>query len=129
MDPAMGIVGALLVTRWSIGLLRTTSAVLLDEQAPEEICRSISEAIEAEEGDRVSDLHVWSIGPGIFAAVVSVVTHNPGCASEFKARLPADRRLRHVSIEVQHCGESARHAAEPTTVGEGSRTGLGERRA
>lgn len=106
MDPAMGLVGALLVTRWSMGLLRTTSAVLLDEQAPDEICRKIVGAIEAEGGDRVSDLHVWSIGPGIYAAVVSVVTHNPACASRFKARLPADRRIRHVSVEVQLYGAS-----------------------
>lgn len=103
MDPAMGIVGALLVVRWSVGLLRGTCAVLLDAQAPDEICRQITEAIECEAEDRVSDLHVWSIGPGIYAVVVSVVTHRPACASKFKARLPADRRIRHVSIEVQHC--------------------------
>jgi len=103
MDPVMGIVGAALVTRWSIGLARDTSGVLLDRQAPEPIRRKVLAAIEVEAGDRVSDLHVWSVGPGIYAAIISVVTDDPDCASRFKERLPADLGIVHASVEVQHC--------------------------
>src|SRR5690606_28247782 len=71
MDPAMGIVGAALVSRWSIGLLRDTAGVLLDRQAPEDVRRRIRAAMERH-GDRVCDLHVWSVGPGIYAAEISV---------------------------------------------------------
>ena len=105
MDPAMGIVGAILVTRWSVGLLRTTAGVLLDAQAPEDICRGIATAMESE-GARVSDLHVWSIGPGLYAAIVSVVTDRPACASQFKKRLSSELGVAHLSIEVQHCDSS-----------------------
>lgn len=115
MDPAMGIVGAALVTRWSVGLLRATSGVLLDAQAPDELCRSVAEAMEAEAGDRVSDLHVWSIGPGIYAAIVSVVTDNPACASRFKERLRDDSRIRHLSVEVQHCDSAGRRFRSTAT--------------
>jgi cation diffusion facilitator family transporter len=103
MDPAMGIVGATLVTRWSLGLLRETSGVLLDRQAPEDLRRSVKEAIEVSPGDRVSDLHVWSVGTGIYAAIISVVTDDPAMASLYRERLPAGLGIVHASIEVQHC--------------------------
>lgn len=112
MDPAMGIVGAALVTRWSIGLLRQTSGVLLDRQAPEEIRSRVVEAVEADSADRVSDLHLWSVGPGIYAAIISVVTDDPDCASRFRARLPVDLGIVHASVEVLHC----EGAADPMTA-------------
>ena len=63
MDPLMGIVGAILVARWSFGLLKTTSTIILDEQASADTCNSIQLAIESEESSRIVDLHVWTIGP------------------------------------------------------------------
>lgn len=107
MDPAMGIVGAVLVSRWSVGLLRETSHVLLDRQAPQELRRRVREAMELAPGERVSDLHVWSVGPGIYAAIVSVVTDEPRAAIHYRERLPADLGIVHLSIEVHHCGEAA----------------------
>jgi cation diffusion facilitator family transporter len=103
MDPAMGIVGAVLITRWSLGLVRDTSRVLLDRQAPEDVRQRVKEAMEVEPGDRVSDLHVWSVGPGIYAAVVTVVTDDPQSTCLYKERLPSDLGIVHASIEVQHC--------------------------
>ncbi|MCA9563793.1 MAG: cation transporter, partial [Myxococcales bacterium] len=64
LDPAMGVVGAILITRWSIGLLRTSGSVLLDKQAPEGVLTDIKDRIEQVPGTEVSDLHVWSIGAG-----------------------------------------------------------------
>lgn len=106
MDPATGIVGAILVARWSLDLLRTTSAVLLDRQGPESIRQKISESIEDDNNSRVADLHLWSIGPDIYAAVVSVVAHNPATPDEYKARTPKDLGLVHTSIEVNECADS-----------------------
>ncbi len=68
LDPAMGIVGAILVTRWSYGLIRDSSQVLLDRQADEHQLTELRESIEGASSDRVSDLHIWSIGHGIYAA-------------------------------------------------------------
>ena len=103
MDPLMGIVGAALVARWSFGLLRSTSSVLLDRQGPDRIVNEIRSCIEQDEDSVVSDLHVWSIGPGIHAVIVSVVAHEPGSPDEYRRRLPKNLGLEHVSIEVQKC--------------------------
>jgi len=69
LDPAMGVVGAVLVANWSVGLIRTTSRVLLDRQAPHCLCSDITEAVQSLRGSSVSDLHVWAIGPGRDARV------------------------------------------------------------
>lgn len=100
MDPLMGIVGAVLVARWSLGLLRTTSAVLLDRQAPAEIRDSIRNAIEQDSDAEVADLHVWSVGPGINSAIVSVVANGPQPPEYYKRLLPQQAKLVHCTVEV-----------------------------
>lgn len=100
MDPLMGILGSLLVARWAAGLLRTTCAVMLDWQGPETLRRRIVECIEACDGARVTDLHLWSIGPGIHAVILTVAAERPWDADEYKRRLPREMGLAHVTIEV-----------------------------
>ncbi len=100
MDPGMGIVGAVLVARWSVGLMRTTARVLLDRQA-DSVCRTIATRVEADGDSKVADLHVWSIGPGIYSAVLTVVAREPATPDEYRERIPDDLGLAHVSIEVQ----------------------------
>ena len=107
MDPVMGLLGAVLVARWSLGLLRSTSAVLLDRQAPQSIRRMVIQAIEQDGDSRVTDLHLWSIGPALYAAVIAVVAHAPATPDHYRARLPQELGLAHVSIEVQPCAASA----------------------
>ena len=103
MDPILGIVGAALVARWSWGLLRDTSHVLLDRQAPATIRDAVRHALETHDDARVSDLHVWSIGPGILAAEITVVADQPLEPDAYKARLPADLGLVHVTVETHSC--------------------------
>jgi cation diffusion facilitator family transporter len=100
MDPAVGILGAILVARWSVGLLRATSGVLLDRQGPAEISNEIKASIEADQDSCVTDLHLWSIGTGVYAAIIRVVAHNPSSPDEYRARMPRALGLVHVSIEV-----------------------------
>jgi cation diffusion facilitator family transporter len=100
MDPAMGIVGAGLVARWSWGLLRDTTRVLLDRQALPEIRERIRAAIEEDGGGRVTDLHLWCIGPGIYAVSLSVVTPDPRPPGHYKERLPRGAGLVHATVEV-----------------------------
>ena len=115
MDPAMGIVGALLVARWSLGLIRQTSAVLLDRQ-DDEAAEAIREALESDGKTHVTDLHVWSIGPGLYAAEIVICDAEPDQPATYKARLPATLGLVHVIIEV-HCRGSASDAStEVATV-------------
>ncbi|RJP38544.1 MAG: cation transporter [Phycisphaerales bacterium] len=104
LDPAMGLVGALLVGNWSLGLVRTTSRVLLDHQAPRHVRSAVANAVQADDGNRVADLHVWAVGPGRYAAIVSVVTEAPIRPDRVKALLPASLGLCHVTVEINHPG-------------------------
>lgn len=112
MDPLTGVLGALLVSRWSIGLFGAAAGVLLDRQGPEGIAGRIREAIERHGDSRVSDLHLWSVGPGRYAAIVSVVASGPAPVEEYKRSIPADLGLAHVTVEVHRCsaGEPAPEA-------------------
>ncbi|HNS98162.1 MAG TPA: CDF family Co(II)/Ni(II) efflux transporter DmeF [Polyangiaceae bacterium] len=100
LDPIMGIVGALLVGKWSLGLVRDTSAVLLDRQAPEPMVARVRSAIEPEA--RVVDLHIWSIGPGIYACVLAV--EGPGDPASYAASIPEDLGIVHITVEVRARG-------------------------
>ena len=105
VDPIMGIVGAALVTHWSVGLIRSSSDVLLDKQAPKRLRAEVVDAIERPCGDSVSDLHIWSIGPNIYAAVIAVVAADPKPAEYYNALLPRERGLVHATVEVHRRDE------------------------
>ena len=102
MDPAMGIVGAILVGRWAYGLLRDSGHTLLDRQAPATVRDGIRRSVESFRDTRVVDLHVWSIGPGLFAAELAVVSHEPEEPSVYKELL-SGAGLAHVTVEVHRC--------------------------
>lgn len=101
MDPTMGIVGGIVIARWSWGLIRDTGAVLLDYQAADEALPSeVRDIIEAD-GDQITDLHVWQLGPGHYGAIVSMRSEHPQVPEVYKAKLAGIRALSHVTIEVQ----------------------------
>jgi cation diffusion facilitator family transporter len=103
MDPLMGVLGSLLVARWSIGLIRSSSCVLLDHQAPEALREQVRAALEAEPGDVVTDLHLWSIGPGIWTAAITLRSPRPAAPGDYKRRIPTALGLVHATVEV-HAG-------------------------
>jgi cation diffusion facilitator family transporter len=100
MDPLMGIVGAALIIRWSWSLLRDAGGVLLDRQASDDICVAVRSAVEGEGDARVSDLHVWAIGPNLYAAIISIVAQDPESADHYKRLIARDHALAHVTVEV-----------------------------
>jgi len=101
MDPVVGIVGAIVITRWAWSLLKEAGGVLLDMTPNETLRHAIEHELE-EDGDHVTDLHLWRVGPGSYAALASVVTPNGTTAQAYKNRLTHLTSLRHVSIEVLH---------------------------
>lgn len=105
LDPVMGIVGAALVARWSYGLIRETSRVLLDRQTEKEHLAALQEAIEGQSSDRVADLHVWSIGHGIFAAEIAIVSDSPMPPNHYKSLIPMRLNIVHTTVEVHQCTE------------------------
>jgi cation diffusion facilitator family transporter len=100
MDPFMGIVGAVLVARWSFGLLKATSAVLLDRSAAPEVCAAVKASVERVDGNRVVDLHVWCIGLNLYSAVLTVVTPSPRAPEHYKSLLPQALNIVHATVEV-----------------------------
>jgi cation diffusion facilitator family transporter len=102
LDPVMGVVGALVIAQWSWRLIRTAGATLLDAVADQTLARSIRERIEVGE-DRVTDLHLWRLGPGHAGLIVSVVSDAPQSPDAYKQRLSGIEGLSHVTVEVHAC--------------------------
>ncbi len=115
MDPLMGLVGAVLVSRWSWGLIRSSGHVLLDMRVDQSMEHAIRLAIESEGDNRVIDLHVWSVGPGIFSAEIGVVSSNPRDPDHYCDLLSSRLGLVHVTVEVHHCPDS--HPARISRAG------------
>ncbi|WP_323034339.1 CDF family Co(II)/Ni(II) efflux transporter DmeF [Pararhodobacter sp.] len=100
-DPAMGVVGALVIVRWSWGLIRDSGSVLLDATTESgQVQQEIREVLEPT-GDQITDLHVWQVGPGHFAAIVSLIARNPQESEDYKTLLAPIHELSHVTVEVQ----------------------------
>lgn len=100
MDPAMGIVGAVVIARWSWTLMRDTAAVLLDA-TDAHVAGEVRALVEAPGDARVADLHVWRIGPEAHAAIVSVVGRPEVGNDAIRARLALVHELRHLTIEIR----------------------------
>ena len=101
-DPLVGIIGSLVIASWAYGLIRASGAVLLDVNADKNLEMVIRDRLETK-GDRVTDLHLWQVGPGHRAAVISVVSDNPLPPKTYKRRLGGLRGLSHVTVEVETC--------------------------
>ena len=102
LDPVMGIIGACVIANWSWGLIRAAGATLLDLLPDETLAGRVRARLERG-SDRVADLHLWRVGPGHFAAVVSIVSDAPASLVAYKARLVDLPGLSHVTIEVVAC--------------------------
>jgi cation diffusion facilitator family transporter len=107
LDPVVGFIGSGVVFSWAYGLLRDTSGILLDRtpkssDLPDEICR----AVEADGDSIVTDLHVWQVGAGKFAAIVSIVAHEPKASEVYRELLREHEELVHITIETQACRDN-----------------------
>jgi cation diffusion facilitator family transporter len=102
MDPVVGLAGMTVILSWAYGLVREAGSVLLDA-APVELSERVRRNMEVE-GDRIADQHLWRIGPGHHAAVLTVVTHKPRPPDHYKQRIAGLGGLSHVTVEVQACG-------------------------
>ncbi|HET7824576.1 MAG TPA: CDF family Co(II)/Ni(II) efflux transporter DmeF [Anaeromyxobacter sp.] len=101
LDPAMGLVGAAVIARWSVLLARDTGRVLVDVAPEGSVAAAIRGAVEARGGERVSDLHLWRVGPGHVAAIVSVVSERGSSAEEVRAAIARVPGVAHLTVEVR----------------------------
>jgi len=102
MDPAVGLVGMIVILSWGLSLIRTAGRVLLDTVPDPELAQRIRDRIETD-GDRLADLHLWQLGPGHAAVIASVVSDSPQPPSVYKQKLEDLAGLSHVTIEVNEC--------------------------
>jgi cation diffusion facilitator family transporter len=98
LDPLMGIVGAVVIARWSWSLMRVTAAVLLDTADPA-LEAEMREYVEGPGDTRITDLHVWRVGPEAHAAIVSVVGIPD--AEVIRSRLAPVHELAHLTVECR----------------------------
>ncbi len=114
LDPAVGIVGSGVVFSWAYTLLRDTSGILLDRTpATSDLPDEIRRAVQSDGDSLVTDLHVWQVGIGKYAAMVSIVAHEPKSCDSYRALLRGRQELVHVTIETHHCHED--HASVVNT--------------
>ncbi len=106
LDPVVGIIGSGVVFSWAYTLLRDTSGILLDHTpATSDLPDEIRRAVEADGDSVVTDLHVWQVGTGKFAAIVSIAAHRPKSSEEYRSLLSEHEELVHATIETQQCHE------------------------
>jgi Co/Zn/Cd efflux system component len=100
MDPLAGIVGAVVIASWAYSLVRDTGRILLDMNPDRQLTERLRQEIEVD-GDRLTDLHVWRLGPGHLGAVLSVVTGKNRLPEDYRQRLRHFASLSHITVEVQ----------------------------
>jgi cation diffusion facilitator family transporter len=106
LDPLVGILGAIVISRWAVDLLKQTGLVLLDVEDHPGMARDIRGTLENELGLQVADLHLWRLGPGHRGLIVSLVSAAPCTSDEIKSILRTRHAgLSHVTIEVAVCEE------------------------
>jgi cation diffusion facilitator family transporter len=100
LDPVMGIVGAIVIARWAWSLMGATAGVLLD-QTDEHVAAEIRELVEQPGDARITDLHVWRVGPDAHAAIVSVVGAATTDAERIRERLKPVHEVSHLTVEFR----------------------------
>lgn len=105
MDPIVGLVGTAVILSWACGLIRDAGAVLLDTVPDPKLAAAVRTTLETD-GDRVTDLHLWRVGPGHMAAIVALVSDHPKPVAAYKEGLAHLHGLSHITVEVAQCGDS-----------------------
>ena len=100
MDPVVGLVGAIVIAAWAYTLIRDTGAILLDMTPDRDMAERMRAVVEAD-GDRLTDLHLWRLGPGHLGAILSVATQRSRSADYYQSLLKRFRSLSHVTVQVQ----------------------------
>jgi cation diffusion facilitator family transporter len=103
LDPAMGIVGAAVILWWSKGLVKDSARILLDREMDAPVVDRLRRAIQSDGDAEIADLHVWRVGRDAYAAVMTVVAHQPLDPAAYRARAAGIPELVHLSVEINRC--------------------------
>lgn len=117
LDPAMGLIGAVVVGLWARGLLTDTAKVLLDREMDHPVVDEIREAVEVEgrtSQTALTDLHVWRVGRGAYACAMTVVTHQPTLTPAMvRSWFAQHEEIRHTTVEINVCTLGPDHKVCP----------------
>ncbi|OQX19778.1 MAG: cation transporter [Desulfobulbaceae bacterium A2] len=103
LDPVVALLASVVILRWAIGLLRQTTAILLDSEGPGEIRSLVRQRLESVADSRLTDLHLWSVGQNAWTVMASVVTHTKVSPESYKEQLADLPSIHHPVIEVYQC--------------------------
>lgn len=117
LDPAMGIVGGVVIVVWAASLCRQASRQLLDVVSSAKHEQVVRQKLEAIDDVRVADLHVWELGPGRRSCIVSIVTSSPRDVDFYRETVLGGLSLAHLTIEVHQCGLTHSDAQVPALPG------------
>ncbi len=102
LDPAMGIFGSIVISVWAYTLLRDTGGILLDRTPDSsDLPAEIRSAIEQDGDAVITDLHVWQVAAGRFAAIVTVAGKSPKDPDAYRRLLSVHEELVHLTLEVR----------------------------
>jgi cation diffusion facilitator family transporter len=102
-DAVVGLVAAVVIGRWALGLLKETAKALVDATSETALRDAVRAAIEADRDAQVTDLHIWQVGPQAWSAALSLVADAPLPAEDYRRRLAPIHPLRHITVEVHRC--------------------------
>jgi cation diffusion facilitator family transporter len=113
LDPAMGLVGAVLVALWSRRLIADTAAVLLDREMDHPVVDEIRAAVECDGGaTRVTDLHVWRVGRRVYACAIALATRDASLTPDaVRSRIAEHEEVVHSTIEIHHAPRAGETSA------------------
>jgi cation diffusion facilitator family transporter len=100
LDPAVGVLGAVMIARWSYGLIRETSRVLLDRLPDENLYDLIFAVLDENTEDKIDDLHIWAVSPGCYSVIASITTKTDCTAAYYKEKLQSLSAFDHIIVEV-----------------------------
>jgi cation diffusion facilitator family transporter len=103
LDPFMGIVGSVLIFRWTVMLVKDTSGILLDKVMDIPLYEKIKKTIESDADSKVSDLHLWKVAQNKFSCTICIVASRPCSIDEYKEKLRKIREIAHLLIEINRC--------------------------
>lgn len=104
LDAMMGIVGAVIISRWAWGLIQQTSPILLDGNIDQHYQDEIIKILEADAVNQVKDIHIWKVSAHHYAAMITLNSLNPKAAADYKQMLAKFDKLHHLTIEVNQQG-------------------------
>jgi cation diffusion facilitator family transporter len=113
LDPVVGVVGALVVGRWAVGLSAGAAKQLLDVAPSLSATEALKRRLEEVDDVTVADLHLWEIGPGKLACIVKIVSAQPRDATFYREVVRRQIRVAHLTVEVQRCRERHEHEVPP----------------